>query len=114
MDMRIQPLKFKILLESNPLKSKILVRRLAVRGGDAREIGVALGEFGDGEGPRERVGESLGGELRVRESPSGKELETLGFGGTFDFLYVPIDKAWGPSPARKRERERERETCRAR
>ena len=30
MDMRIPPLKSKILLESNPLKSRILVRRLAV------------------------------------------------------------------------------------
>ena len=30
MDMRIPPLKIKILLESNPLKSRILVRRLAV------------------------------------------------------------------------------------
>ena len=29
MDMRIPPLKIKILLESNPLKSRILVRRLA-------------------------------------------------------------------------------------
>ena len=29
--MRIPPLKIKILLESNPLKSRILVRRLAVR-----------------------------------------------------------------------------------
>ena len=27
MDMRIPPLKIKILLESNPLKSRILVRR---------------------------------------------------------------------------------------
>ena len=31
MDMRIPPLKIKILLESNPLKSRILVQRLAVR-----------------------------------------------------------------------------------
>ena len=30
MDMRIPPLKIKIMLESNPLKSRILVRRLAV------------------------------------------------------------------------------------
>ena len=30
MDMRIPPLKLKILLESNPLKSRILVERLAV------------------------------------------------------------------------------------
>ena len=30
MDMKIPPLKFEILLESNPLKSRILVRRLAV------------------------------------------------------------------------------------
>ena len=30
MDMRIPPLKIKILLESNPLKPRILVRRLAV------------------------------------------------------------------------------------
>ena len=30
MDMRIPPLRIKILLESNPLKSIILVRRLAV------------------------------------------------------------------------------------
>ena len=30
MDMRIPPLKLKILPESNPLKSRILVRRLAV------------------------------------------------------------------------------------
>ena len=30
MDMRIPPLKIKILLESNPPKSRILVRRLAV------------------------------------------------------------------------------------
>ena len=30
MDMRIPPLKTKIMLESNPLKSRILVRRLAV------------------------------------------------------------------------------------
>ena len=29
MDMRIPPLTSKILLESNPLKSKVLVRRLA-------------------------------------------------------------------------------------
>ena len=33
MDMRIPPLKGKILLESNPLKSRTLVRRLAVQGG---------------------------------------------------------------------------------
>ena len=32
MDMRIPPLRIKILLESNPLKSRILVRRLAVYG----------------------------------------------------------------------------------
>ena len=32
MDMRIPPLKIKILLGSNPLKSRILVRRLAVDG----------------------------------------------------------------------------------
>ena len=31
MDMRIPLLELKILLESNPLKSRILVRRLAVR-----------------------------------------------------------------------------------
>ena len=31
MDMRIPPLKIKIMLDSNPLKSRILVRRLAVR-----------------------------------------------------------------------------------
>ena len=30
MDMRIPPLKRKILLESNPMKSRILVRTLAV------------------------------------------------------------------------------------
>ena len=30
MDMRISPLKHKIMLESNPLKSRIFVRRLAV------------------------------------------------------------------------------------
>ena len=30
MDMRIPPLKIEILLESNPLKSRILVRRLAI------------------------------------------------------------------------------------
>ena len=30
MDMRIPPLKIKIMLESNPLKSRIVVRRLAV------------------------------------------------------------------------------------
>ena len=30
MDMRIPPLKFNTMLESNPLKSIILVRRLAV------------------------------------------------------------------------------------
>ena len=30
MDMRIPPLKLKILLVSNPLKSRILVQRLAV------------------------------------------------------------------------------------
>ena len=30
MDMRIPPLKLKIMLESNPLKSRILVQRLAV------------------------------------------------------------------------------------
>ena len=30
MDMRIPPLKIKFLLESDPLKSRILVRRLAV------------------------------------------------------------------------------------
>ena len=30
MDMRIPPLKIKIMLESNPLKSRILVQRLAV------------------------------------------------------------------------------------
>ena len=30
MDIRIPPLKTKIMLESNPLKSRILVRRLAV------------------------------------------------------------------------------------
>ena len=30
MDMIIPPLKLKIMLESNPLKSRILVRRLAV------------------------------------------------------------------------------------
>ena len=29
-DMRIPPLKIKIMLESNPLKSRILVRRLAI------------------------------------------------------------------------------------
>ena len=30
MDLRIPPLEIKIMLESNPLKSRILVRRLAV------------------------------------------------------------------------------------
>ena len=30
MDMRIPPLRIKIMLESNPLKSIVLVRRLAV------------------------------------------------------------------------------------
>ena len=30
MDMRMPPLKIKILLESNPLKSRIVARRLAV------------------------------------------------------------------------------------
>ena len=33
MDMRIPPVKLKILLESNPLKSRILVRGLAVLSG---------------------------------------------------------------------------------
>ena len=32
MDMRISPLKLKIMLESNPLKFRILERRLAVVG----------------------------------------------------------------------------------
>ena len=32
MDMRIPPLDIEMLLESNPLKSRILVRRLAVAG----------------------------------------------------------------------------------
>ena len=32
MNMRISPLKIKILLESNPLKSRIVVGRLAVPG----------------------------------------------------------------------------------
>ena len=31
MDMRVPPLKIKIMLESNPLNSRILVRRLAVQ-----------------------------------------------------------------------------------
>ena len=31
MDMRILPLSVKIMLESNPLRSRILVRRLAVQ-----------------------------------------------------------------------------------
>ena len=30
MDMRISPLELKIMLEQNPLKSRVLVRRLAV------------------------------------------------------------------------------------
>ena len=33
MDMRIPPLNMKIMLESNPVKSRIFVRRLAVRHG---------------------------------------------------------------------------------
>ena len=36
MDMRIPPLNIKILLESNPLESRILVRRLAVHARAAR------------------------------------------------------------------------------
>ena len=36
MDMRILPLNFKIMLESNPLKARIFVRRLAVVHGQAR------------------------------------------------------------------------------
>ena len=32
MDMRIPPLKINIMLESNPLKSRISMRTLAVRG----------------------------------------------------------------------------------
>ena len=36
MDMRISPLNIKIMLESNPLKSRILVRRLAVVTLDSR------------------------------------------------------------------------------
>ena len=31
MDIKTRSLRFKILLESNPLKSRILVRRLAIR-----------------------------------------------------------------------------------
>ena len=45
MDLRIPPLKLKILLESSPLKSRILVRRLAVKGLDRslqRRVGSLL------------------------------------------------------------------------
>ena len=59
MDMRIPPLKIKILLESNPLKSRILVQRSAVRvpslPSTTREVG-GSGDWGerreDGEGKR--------------------------------------------------------------
>ena len=42
MDMSIPPLRIKILLESDPLKSRVLVRRLAIEGhfgGGGREDG---------------------------------------------------------------------------
>ena len=41
MDMRIPPLKVEIMLESNPPKSRILVRRLAVPESVAIKIAVA-------------------------------------------------------------------------
>ena len=43
MDMRIPPLKIKILPESNPLKSRILIRRLAVGAGDGAGARVTAG-----------------------------------------------------------------------
>ena len=48
MDMRIPPLNIEIMLESNPLKSRILVRRLAVGGravGDGSESKPLGGQF---------------------------------------------------------------------
>ena len=41
MDVRIPPLKLKIMLESNPPKSGILVRRLAVKDIRMNKLGVS-------------------------------------------------------------------------
>ena len=51
--MRIPPLKLKIMLESNPLKSRILVRRLAVVRSSPSWESVAA--FGTAQAARERA-----------------------------------------------------------
>ena len=56
MDMRIPPLKLKILLESNPLKSRILVRRFAVHPSPrVRSLGKPPAGFSSRSRLRERL-----------------------------------------------------------
>ena len=68
MDMRIPPLKSKILLESNPLKFRILAWRLAVRFSmrperssrkRTEEPPPFCGPFGEARTPSKKVGEHI-------------------------------------------------------
>ena len=74
MDMRIPPLKLKILLESNPLKSRILVQRLTVpemewEGREGGRSGAALLVLGAADAPE--LPDTLGGKLRGPDDRAG-------------------------------------------
>ena len=72
MDMRIAPLKIKIMFESNPLKSRILVWRLAVSSAfflknpvlSNRDPGACLNQLGGRRGMRADVTQDSESELR--------------------------------------------------
>ena len=78
MDLRIPPLAIKIMLESNPLKPRILVRRLAAMARAACEA------WESKVSPEDPVVPSVHPEV-----PSGKvhlRLESIGFTGSLDLL----------------------------
>ena len=66
MDMRMPPLKTKIMLESNPLKSRIFVRRLAGMGC----LQSLPGAFAEPPGPSWAAGEAEAGRGKGSRKPS--------------------------------------------
>ena len=76
MDMRSSPLRTKILLESNPLKSRILVRRFVVFRGARPPSYRKLGESGRGP-PESLDAGAVDRRSKSNESLSTRNRETL-------------------------------------
>ena len=81
MDMRIPPLRMKILLESDPLKSIILVRRLVVSASSAGALPPGVGSSRCADNMSLLSGPETGKRERVTRKTDGKLALLVNLGG---------------------------------